>query len=194
MLGLQTQTMWKIKSDCTVEIAKNFLLEDFIKSVKRTRILYIETELSPDIGHGFFEPIMLILCWCDFIGALYTGKGDWKDSSDRAEIFIKEVMNNINPKYAQSAKLLIKNYRHGSVHAYAPGGNFNILIDEPNSHLQQQHKPHVLKVNINNLIDDFEKSIEWFANNLTDSNNPDECGSLAAFNQARQSLLKYETE
>jgi len=186
--------MWNHKADFTVENVKEFLLYDFIKSIKRTRILYVETECPPEISYGFFEPIMLILCWCDFLGALYTGKGDWKNSSERAEIFIKEVMNKFNPKYEQSATILVKNYRGGSVHAYAPGGNFNILLNEPDEHLKQTHRPHMLKVNINNLIDDFEKSIGWLANNITDNNSNAENGSLLAFNQARQVLLKYENE
>ncbi len=185
--------MWKLNSDFTVEMAKEFLLSDFIKSVKRTRILYIETEPKPEIGYGFFEPIMLVLCWCDFLGALYTGKAKHGDATERSEIFIKEVMSKVNPKYAQSSKLLVKNYRHGSVHAYAPGGNFNILINEPDSHLKQNHRPRVLKINVDSLIDDFEQAIILFAENIKDS-GLEENGSILVFNKSRQTLLKYENE
>ena len=182
-----------MKTDFTTEMAKDFLLDDFIKSVKRTRFLYLETEPKPELGYGFFEPIMLILCWCDFMGALYTGKGEWKEASERSEIFIKEVMSKINPKYAQSSNSLVKNYRHGSVHAYAPGVNFNILINEPEDHLKQNHRPHVLKINVNSLIDDFEQAIILFAANIKDSDT-EEYGTISAFNKVRRILLKYEDE
>jgi len=186
--------MWKISGDFRLDIAREFLLRDFIKSVKRTRILYLQTKLPSDIGSGFFEPVTLILCWCDFLGALYSGKGDWKDSTERAEIFIKEVMDRFNPKYAQSSKALVRNYRHGIVHGYTPGGNFNILVNKPEEHLQQLHRPHVLKVDINSLVDDLEKSVEWFANTLLETNDPNVHGGLAALNKARQIMLKYENE
>ncbi len=165
-----------------------------MKSVKRTRILYLQTKLPPEVGCGFFEPVTLILCWCDFLGALYSGKGDWKDSTERAEIFIKEVMYKFNSKYVQSSKALVRSYRHGIVHGYTPGGNFNILLNKPEEHLMQLHRPHVLKVDINSLVDDFEKSVEWFANNLFETSDPNIHGGLAALNKARQIMLKYENE
>ena len=184
--------MWSIKLDFTLDLVQEFLLKDFMKSVHRTRFLYLETKPPTELGYGFFEPVLLILCWCDFLGALYSGKGEWNKSTERTELFIKEVMSVANPKYVQAAKFIVKNYRHGSVHAYAPGGNFNILQNVSKEHLNREQKPFVLKIDINSLINDFEESVKWFAANITDEHKGS--GSLDAFNRARRQLLKYEQE
>ena len=55
--------MWKISGDYTIEMAREFLIQDFLKVVLRTKYLYLETEPKEGIGHGYFEPILLGLCW-----------------------------------------------------------------------------------------------------------------------------------
>ncbi len=84
--------MWNLKLDYTVGLARQFLLDDFLKVIRRTRFLYVETTSPGDIGQGYFEPITLSLCWCDFLGALYCGNGKIGSSTERSKAFIVEVL------------------------------------------------------------------------------------------------------
>ncbi|OFZ67735.1 MAG: hypothetical protein A2V79_02635 [Betaproteobacteria bacterium RBG_16_56_24] len=120
--------MWNLKIDYTAESARQFLLDDFLKVIRRARFLYVETSPPDNIGHGFFEPITLSLCWCDFLGALYSGDGTM-GNTERIKTYITEVLGKSSPRYKSAAKHLVSIYRNGSVHAYAPDGNFDIHLN-----------------------------------------------------------------
>ena len=67
--------MWYPLKPFTLKEAKGFLRSDFARVVKRTKYLYVERKPKKRIGYGFFEPVLLCLCWCDLLGALYCGDG-----------------------------------------------------------------------------------------------------------------------
>lgn len=184
--------MWQLSNDYTIELARRFLLDDFLKVVRRTRFLYVDTVPPITIGHGYYEPVILSLCWCDFLGALYCGDGEIGHTA-RSKRFIEEVMGRFNPRYSSIANHLVKTYQHGPVHAYAPEGNFNILISNDAEHLNEVQNPYCLKLSVKTLLDDLENSVIWYANNLNHADDA-RAGSIEALNNARRDLLNYTTE
>jgi len=183
--------MWYPIRDFTLSEAKLFLRKDFAKVVKRTKYLYVETKPRENIGYGFFEPILLCLCWCDFLGALYTGDGRGvRDggigNKKRSEVFINEVLTAVNSNYGNVSDDLIKVYRNGTVHAYAPAGVFDIRVSDANQHLKINRG--VLTISIEHLLDDMMKAIEYFAKILHRDSKSLNKGSLAAFNKGRREL------
>ena len=105
--------MWYPIKDYSLSEAKKFLDKDFLKAIKRTKYLYVERKPKKSIGYGFFEPILLCLSWCDFLGALYCGSGKeirqgGLGSTKRSNIFITDVLGKINPKYKTHVSELIK--------------------------------------------------------------------------------------
>lgn len=184
--------MWNIGIDYTPELARQFLLEDFLKVVLRTRFLYVEALIPPTIGRGYYEPVILCLCWCDFLGALYCGDGKM-GHTDRSKRFIEEVMGHFNPSYRSVSGRLVKTYRHGPVHAFAPAGSFNIRTVDDAEHLKQAENPDYLIVSVKTLLDDLEKSVRFFAENLKETGDAREA-SIRAFNNARRDLLRYTSE
>lgn len=99
---------------------KSFLGEE----VKEQILLEIAPilHIGQDQG-GYFGPSRQILCFIDFLSALYDGyAGKGKIStSDKAINFIKDLMGEkIDPYYKVNGELLYKMYRHGLVHLYQP--------------------------------------------------------------------------
>ncbi|MCU7929017.1 MAG: hypothetical protein KZQ97_21655 [Candidatus Thiodiazotropha sp. (ex Dulcina madagascariensis)] len=182
--------MWNIKNDYTVDLAEQFLLEDFRKVIQRARFLYVQTEPPQGLGYGLFEPITLSLCWCDFLGSLYCGNGE-RDNTKRSKKYITEVLGEENPRYKAAAKHLVKTYRNGAVHAYAPDGNFTIHLNNKDEHLSQKHEPHCLVVSVDTLLSDLEQSVVWYAENIRKTEGASGLGTLTALNRAHQDLLKY---
>jgi hypothetical protein len=79
-------------------------------------------------------------CWCDFLGALYVGNGKsigegGIGNTKGSKIFINDVLGTVNPAYKAVSKDLIKVYRHGTVHQYAPSGPFDIRHPSDRAHL-----------------------------------------------------------
>src|SRR5262245_50759978 len=107
--------MWNISGDYTVDVAQKFFSEDFIKVIRRTRFLYVETKPPSELGYGFYEPVTLSLCWCDFLGALYCGNGKGAHTQ-RMTAYLNEVMGTVNANYKAVAADLVSIYRHGPVH------------------------------------------------------------------------------
>jgi hypothetical protein len=183
--------MWYPIRDYTLADAKQFLLDDFIKVLKRTKYHYVERKPRKSIGYGFFEPILLCLCWCDFLGALYCGDGKsiregGLGNTKRSEIFINDVLGAINPDYRQVSADLIKIYRHGTVHAYAPAGNFDIRVSDKVNHLKLQRGRVILS--LEDLLTDMIKGVKLFAQTLHLDSQSLSRGSLVAFNKARTEL------
>ena len=174
-------------------MATEFLLKDFVKVIRRTRSLYVETEPVNDIGYGFFEPVMLGLCWCDFLGALYYGDGNL-GNTERSKKYISGVLGAINPRYNSAAKHLVKTYRNGAVHGYSPDGNFNITLKDSESHLTEKHNPFCLVISVNDFLIDLERSVKSFAENISNTEGKEGLGTLESLNQARRDLLKYAEE
>ena len=183
--------MWYPKRDYSLTEAKDFLEKDFLKVIKRTKYLYVEKKPRKNIGYGFFEPILLCMSWCDFLGALYCGSG--KDvrqgglgSTKRSKTFIKDVLGKINVKYETYAEELIKIYRHGTVHAYAPFKCFHIEVFSPEKHLEKPDEKLIVSIEafLTDLIvgtKKFKKSLHLNSTTLTN-------GSLVAFNKGRMEL------
>ena len=185
--------MWKIHIDYTADLAQQFLLEDLRKVILRTRFLYVQTKPPQNLGHGYFEPITLCLCWCDFLGALYCGDGKM-GNTERSKTYITEVLGMQNARYKSAAKHLVKTYRNGPVHAYAPEGNFNIVLNNKDEHLAEKQKPFCLVVSVDTLLSDLEQSVVWYAENIRKTGGSSGHGTLAALNQARRDLLNYVEE
>ena len=183
--------MWYPKKDFTLSEAKTFLEKDFLKVIKRTKYLYVERKPKKSIGYGFFEPIMLCMSWCDFLGALYCGSGKeiikgGIGSTKRSKVFIEEILGQINPKYKTRATELIKTYRHGTVHAYAPLKSFHIEIFAPEKHLEKSNNK--LTVSIEAFLSDLITGTKKFKKSLHLNSKTFERGSLVAFNKGRSEL------
>jgi len=184
--------MWYPIKDYSLKEAKNFLKKDFIKVVKRTKYLYVEKKPRKTIGYGFFEPIILCLSWCDFLGALYCGSGKQQNkgglgNSERSKIFINEILGNINPKYKNASTELVKLYRNGLVHAFAPSGGFDIRIYDSSEHLNRNSNNKLI-ISIEQLVNDMIDSTNYFEKLLHLDSKTMSRGSLVAFNIGRSEL------
>src|SRR5437016_5381220 len=143
--------MWYPLKTFTLKEAKGFLRSDFARVVKRTKYLYVERKPKKRIGYGFFEPVLLCLCWCDFLGALYCGDGKsipagGIGNTKRSKKFIDDILGSVNPNYKKASSDLIKIYRHGTVHAFAPAGTFDIRLSDKTNHLRKETGGVILSV------------------------------------------------
>ncbi len=184
--------MWYPIKDYTLKEAKDFLRKDFVKSVKRTKHLYVEREPIKSIGYGFFEPIMLCLCWCDFLGALYCGSGKPQNkgglgNTERSKIFISDVLGVINTDYKKSSCDLVKLFRNGMVHAYAPPDGFDIRINDVSNHLKRNQHDKLI-ISVEQLLVDMIEGINHFGKSLHLNSQVMSKGSLVAFNQGRNEI------
>lgn len=183
--------MWYPIKDYTLTEARRFLRGDFSKVIKRTKYLYVSRKSSKRIGPGFFEPVLLCFCWCDFLGALYAGDGKSVreggiGNTKRSKVFIDNVLGAINPAYMKTSDDLIKVYRHGLVHAYAPSGSFDIRLSDKAQHLTKSGDKVV--ISLEHLLDEFLAGVTHFAKTLHQHSTSLEKGTLVAFNKARKEL------
>jgi hypothetical protein len=183
---------WYPAGDYTLEQARSFLTEDFSKSIKRTRYLYLDAPQHETLGPGFFEPLTLGLCWCDFLGGLYVGIGQGHNTK-RAESFMKGPLEAVRPGYAAVSRKIVDIYRHGGVHAYAPADVFEV-IDRSPRHLSVLPSGAVLLA-IEEFLDDLDKATELYALGLTATTGtgPPAHGSLGALNLARRQMQSRAT-
>ena len=182
---------WYPPGDFSLQDAEDFLEKDFMKCLLRTKHLYVETPPKNETGYGMFEPIMLCLSWCDFLGALYCGDGleSWgggKGNTYRSQRYIEGVLGRINPSYANSSSELVKNYRNGLIHGYVPV-RFNIMYGDASNHLVEDDKG-LLRVDIPTLINDMIASVHLFSKSL-EAISFGLPGSLSLFNKGRDELL-----
>lgn len=182
--------VWHLRADLTADQAQRFLVDDLCKSVLRAKYLYVELEPSGTFGRGIFEPILLALCWSDLLGALYTGMGKPRTSTDRTTRYFREMLAKVDARYADVAPDLVKTYRHGLVHAYGPIGDFHVSVSDAANHLGRTTKPPSVRISVANLLDDLAESIRRFASSLDHSGPAGQPGTLAAFNKARRELQK----
>lgn len=183
--------MWYPIKDYTLSEARRFLRSDFSKVIKRTKYLYVTRKQPKRIGPGFFEPVLLCFCWCDFLGALYTGDGKsaregGMGNTKRSKVFIDDVLGAINPAYKNVSDDLIKVYRHGPVHAYAPSGSFDIMLSGKAQHLKKSDSKVV--ISLEHLLDELLAGVTHFAKILYRDSTALGKGTLVAFNKARKEL------
>ena len=77
---------------------------------------------------GYFGVPRLVLCYVDYLGALYEGYHGETDRTGRkviakskhAKNFIKDVLGKVDPLYEKYGDFLYEMYRHGTVHIYQP--------------------------------------------------------------------------
>lgn len=108
---------WQIQSFLENEVKEQIFLEI-------SPILYI----GQDVG-GYFGVTRHILCFFDFLSALYSGY-DGKDTyrngamkiskPENVKKFMDEVLIKIDPMYKENGKYLYAMYRHGLIHLYQP--------------------------------------------------------------------------
>jgi hypothetical protein len=166
--------------DLTLDEAQEYLRQDFSKTVKRTIYLYLNTNIKQEIGDGYFEPVLLFFCWCDYLGALYTGEPERGKSTKRSKVFIRDILGKINKRYKDANKDLMNLYRHPLVHIYQPK-NFFIARCQTDNHLKMINEQ--LHISIEQLLNDMLEGIKLFAEGLDPDNNKSK-GSLYAFNKA----------
>lgn len=172
--------------------AKGFLIDNFLCVLRRTRRLYVELARqdqqlkSEGREHGYFEPVLLCICWCDFLGALYLGEGKGDDKR-RIVQWLKGPMASRNKLYRKHASKIHEAYRNGLVHGFQPNW-FDISYDEPKDHLVVNGK--IIKIDVSTLIDDMIASVGDFASQLSDKSGgmSTRHGSLEAFNHAAKEL------
>lgn len=114
--------LFQIKSFLEDEVKEQIFLEI-------APILYIGQEVG-----GYFGVTRQILCFVDFLGALYCGYSEkekkddlkkhkrmWISKTEKVEKFIIEFLGNeIDSKYREHGKVFYQMYRHGLVHLYQP--------------------------------------------------------------------------
>lgn len=100
-------------------------------------IIYLQTDLKASVKNdvypvlqldkkdgGYFAVPRLVLCYVDFLGALYCGFSGTNlrriATSTKARRYLRNVMWMVDPGYRSEADALIEVYRHGTVHLYAP--------------------------------------------------------------------------
>ena len=181
--------MWYPMRAYTLEEARQFLRDDFAKVLRRTKYLYVEVPQLPDVGPGFFEPILLCSCWCDFLGALYAGDAKMRNSA-RIRAFIDDVLSQVNPRYRIASTKFAQIYRNGMVHAYAPAGAFSICLSDRSRHLTTAGE--LVIISLEHLISDMIAAVELFAVGLHDTPALPARGSLGAFNHARTQMGRGE--
>jgi hypothetical protein len=121
----------ELKPDMTVDEAKEYLRDNLKSSI--TNDIYPIIQPDREEG-GYFGVSRLVLCYVDFLGALYGGyqgerhrpnkrfpRGSKKiATSDKALKFIRTILGSIDSHYQHNADLLYEMHRHGTVHLYAP--------------------------------------------------------------------------
>jgi hypothetical protein len=175
--------MWYPMGVYTLDQARRFLRDDFSKVIRRARFLYVDSPQHPDLGFGFFEPVQLSLCWCDFLGSLYNGTTRGGNGT-RIRGFVNNVLGEVNTDYCGVAEDLLTIYRHGMVHGYAPDGIFQIVVPAHPEHLRR-HGGAVV-VSVARLLDDLLQGVYRFGDGLTETGAAP--GSLAALNAGRAEL------
>lgn len=100
-------------------------------------MIYLQTDLDTSIQNdvypvlqadkregGYFAVPRLVLCYIDFLGALYCGFSGTNvnkiATTAKAKKFIRDVMSRVDPAYGTHGDLLVEVYRHGTVHLYSP--------------------------------------------------------------------------
>lgn len=160
--------------------------------VRRTKYLYVDRKPTKKYGAGFFEPVLLCLSWCDFLGALYLGCGRPRregglSNEERMSAFIVDILGHVNPRYKSVSGDLVRVYRHGTVHAYAPAGTFHIATRDPRNHLQK--RGNLLTISLDDLLREMIEATRHFAAVLKTDSKSFKRGTLVAFNKARSELL-----
>jgi rRNA processing protein Gar1 len=115
-----------LKRDMTPQEAKEFLQRDLKQSIKNDIYPILQPEKEEG---GYFGAACLVLCYLDFLGALYGGypkndkfpRGRKKIATQQKTVgFIKDILGSVDCRYKHNADLLYEMYRHGTVHLYAP--------------------------------------------------------------------------
>lgn len=103
---------------------RRFLSEELKEQIllEISPILYLGQEQG-----GYFGVTRHILCYIDFLGALYSGyrRENLTEKEDvamsrKAIRFITEIMKEVDVYYSLNGKLFYEMYRHGLVHLYQP--------------------------------------------------------------------------
>jgi|SRR6266536_1964058 len=100
--------------------------------------------------------------------------------------FIVDVLGCVNSRYKGVSRDLVRVYRHGTVHAYAPAGAFSIATRDPKNHLRK--RKNQLTVSVEDLLADTIKATLHFATVLKAEPKSFRKGTLIAFNKARAEL------
>jgi hypothetical protein len=111
-------------------LQSNMALSDIIIYLQADLDVSIQNDVYPVIqaekrDGGYFAVPRLVMCYVDFIGALYSGFSAGTNPNNiattaKAVKYIDEVMSLVDPLYRQNGKLLVEIYRHGTVHLYSP--------------------------------------------------------------------------
>lgn len=99
-------------------------------------IIYLQTDLDVSIQNdvypvlqadkpegGYFAVPRLVLCYVDYLGALYCGFSPGTNkiaTTCKANKYIHDIMARVDPAYGENGHLLVEVYRHGTVHLYSP--------------------------------------------------------------------------
>lgn len=114
-----------LKKDMNISEICDYLEYDLKKSIVND----VQPVIQPSRQEGgYFGVPRLVLCYVDYLGALYEGYHGETDGKGRkviaksnyAKIFIKKVLSKVNPLYERYGNFLYEMYRHGTVHLYQP--------------------------------------------------------------------------
>lgn len=109
-----------------------YTIQDFERGM-RDLLISAETDIVPTIRPqapegGHFGVIRSVLCYIDFLGAVFAGWKGERDKKGRKKLsdskkatdFVKKVFGEVDKQYQSNGELLYEMYRHGTVHLYSP--------------------------------------------------------------------------
>ena len=137
----------------------------------------------------FLNRYFYFLCWCDYLGALYTSDAKYGTSTKRSNIFMNNILGEVNNRYKDEgvADDLLEDYRHLLVHFFQPK-KFFISKLETGNHLTKNDGK--LNIGIKQLLNEMLEGIKHFASELDPDIENNSYGSLNAFNNARKEIGK----
>jgi len=124
-----------LKKNMNISEICDYLEYDLKKSI----INDVQPVIQPSQQEGgYFGVPRLVLCYVDYLSALYEGYHGETDRKGRkviakskyAKNFIKKVLSKVNPLYAKYGDFLYEMYRNGTVHLYQPKTFINMQTRE----------------------------------------------------------------
>lgn len=181
-----------IKRYLTYHLKKS-LINDFEPAF----IAYVEDYKKTNNGKGFFSLLRITFPYITFMGGLYKGKDETKNSI----AFMEDYMGKINPLYKEISDLIYNIYRHGLIHNNMPkvseiDGRYLswVITFNDDTHLDVSVENNNVKLPIspNKLYLDLIDSIQTYIN---DFDNPSKSNELIEnFVKGFREMSKIHTE
>lgn len=172
----------------------SYLRYDFKKIMIRTRQLYVDNNMGPDsrlilpeIGCGFFEPLLICLSCTETLG-------EFRYDNDDKESALVQGLTSLGSGYDDHAEDLRSYYRNGLAHEFRPHGGFHIDLnteDEYRAPYRTQFRgTEVIKIDIPHFIDALVVSLEEYISSLQSPENGNLVSRYVGYLNRREQRLK----